>query len=110
MVRQSDDACEEGPHNIQQLRQEYGEKELLNKQEELNAELLRHGESIRYYTVSALPEAENLIKAASLQLKASDTDITQFIQSVNSALSIKKGYLETVYLYNIAVLESELYK
>jgi len=25
-------------------------------------------------------------------------------------LSIKKGYLETVYLYNIAVLESELYK
>ena len=71
---------------------------------------LRHGESIRYYTVSALPEAENLIKAASLQLKASDTDITQFIQSVNSALSIKKGYLETVYLYNIAVLESELYK
>lgn len=97
-------------YHIQLIRQEYGKKELFNKQEELNAELLRHGESIRYYTVSALPEAENLIKAASLQLKASDTDITQFIQSVNSALSIKKGYLETVYLYNIAVLESELYK
>ena len=85
-------------------------RELINKLTELNAELARQGESIRYFTTSALPEAEALIKAAALKLKASDTDIAQFIQSINSALSIKKSYLETVYLYNVAVLETELYK
>ena len=97
-------------YRIQQTQQELNVRELINKLTELNAELARQGESIRYFTTSALPEAEALIKAAALQLKASDTDITQFIQSINSALSIKKSYLETVYLYNVAVLETELYK
>ncbi|MGJ0930832.1 CusA/CzcA family heavy metal efflux RND transporter [Phocaeicola vulgatus] len=82
---------------------------LEQKVSELRAGLRRYGESIRHYTTSALPEAANLIKAADLQFRESETDISQYVQSMNAALEIRKGYIETVYQYNIEALEYELY-
>ena len=40
---------------------------------------------------------------------ANEIDITEFVQSINSARDIKKSYIETVYNYNVSVLELELY-
>lgn len=76
---------------------------------ELRANLLRYGESIRHYTESALAEADNLMKAADLQLRESETDISGYVQSMNAALEIRKGYIEAVYQYNVAAIEYELY-
>ncbi|MEG2574054.1 MAG: hypothetical protein RSA44_05260, partial [Bacteroides sp.] len=76
---------------------------------ELSANLKRYGESVRFYTSSALAEADNLIKTANLQFRESETDITEFVQSMNAAREIKKGYIDAVYQYNIAALEYELY-
>lgn len=85
-------------------------RDLYNKVSETLANLRRQAESLRYYTDSALKEANELMKVANLQLQHSETDITEFVQAVNVARDIRRGYIETMYQYNIAVLEYELFK
>lgn len=84
-------------------------RQLNNKVEELSGALRKEGEHIRYYTTGALPEADALLKSATVQFKESETDITQFVQSLNAAREIRRGYIEAVYAYNISALELELY-
>lgn len=84
-------------------------RQLNNKVEELSVALRKEGEHIRYYTTDALPEADALLKSATVQFKESETDITQFVQSLNAAREIRRGYIEAVYAYNISALELELY-
>lgn len=84
-------------------------RQLNNKVEELSVALRKEGEHIRYYTTGALPEAEALLKSATVQFKESETDITQFVQSLNAAREIRRGYIEAVYSYNISALELDLY-
>lgn len=95
---------------IARTEAEANTRNLYNKVSEAIANLRRQSESLRYYTSSALKEADELMKVASLQLRHSETDITEFIQSVNVARDIRRGYIETVYQYNIAALEYELFK
>ncbi len=95
--------------NIAQTQADANVRELNNRVLELRAGIRRYGESIRFYTATALAEAENLIKTAELQFRESETDITEYVQSMNAAREIKKGYIETVYQYNVAALEYELY-
>lgn len=85
-------------------------RELRNKVSELRSNISRCLESIRYYTTSALPEADALMKTANLQFGENDIDVTQYVQSLNASREIKKGYIDMVYQYNVAVLEYELYK
>lgn len=84
-------------------------RQLNNKVEELSVALRKEGEHIRYYTTGALPEADALLKSATVQFKESEMDITQFVQSLNAAREIRRGYIEAVYVYNISALELELY-
>lgn len=84
-------------------------RQLNNKVEELSVALRKEGENIRYYTTGALPEADALLKSATVQFKESETDITQFVQSLNAAREIRRGYIEAVYSYNISALELDLY-
>lgn len=95
---------------IARMEAEANTRNLYNKVSEAIANLRRQSESLRYYTSSALKEADELMKVASLQLRHSETDITEFIQAVNVARDIRRGYIETVYQYNIAALEYELFK
>lgn len=93
-----------------QIQAEANVRELNNRVSELSASLRRYDESLRFYTSSALKEADELTKAATLQLQQSETSVTEFIQSVTAAREIRRGYIETVYQYNVAVLEYELYR
>lgn len=93
-----------------QIQADANIRELRNKVMELEASLRRYNESLRYYTTSALKEAEELTKAANLQLQQSETGIAEYIQSVTTARDIRRGYIETVYQYNIAALEHELFE
>lgn len=84
-------------------------RQLNNKVDELQALLRKQSESIRYYTTGALPEADALLSSALLLFKESETDITQFVQSLTAARKIRRGYIEAVYYYNVAALELEMY-
>lgn len=83
---------------------------LTNRLTELQARLRQYDDRLRYYVGSALPEAEVLMRAAKLQLANSETSIAEYIMSLNSALEIRRGYIETLNQYNIAALEYELYR
>ena len=95
---------------IARTEAEANTRNLYNKVSEAIANLRCQSESLHYYTSSALKEADELMKVAALQLRHSETDITEFIQAVNVARDIRRGYIETVYQYNIAALEYELFK
>lgn len=95
---------------IARTEAEANTRNLYNKVFEAIANLRRQSESLHYYTSSALKEADELMKVAALQLRHSETDITEFVQAVNVARDIRRGYIETVYQYNIAALEYELFK
>ena len=93
-----------------QIQADANIRELRNKVLELEASLRRYNEILRYYTSSALKEADELTKAANLQLQQSETGIAEYIQSITTARDIRRGYIETVYQYNIAALEYELFR
>jgi cobalt-zinc-cadmium resistance protein CzcA len=82
---------------------------LRNKVTELQSKLKQESDNINYYQTAALPEAESLLKNAQVQFRESETDITQFVQSINSAFDIRRGYIDAVYNYNVSVIELELY-
>ena len=84
---------------IARTEAEANTRNLYNKVSEAIANLRRQSESLHYYTSSALKEADELMKVAALQLRHSETDITEFIQAVNVARDIRRGYIETVYQY-----------
>lgn len=85
-------------------------KAIDNRLTELRFELQRYARSIEFYTSTALREAETLVKSADVELRSAETDISQYIQSLNAALEIRSGYAEAVYRYNVAALEYELYR
>lgn len=94
---------------VARIESEANMRGLDNKVEELQAILRKQSESIRYYTTGALPEADALLQSALLLFRESETDITQFVQSLNAAREIRRGYIEAVYNYNVAALELEMY-
>lgn len=94
---------------IARIEAEANSRELFNKVDELQAALRQQGERIRYYTLHALSEADALFRSATVQFRESETDIVQFVQSMNAVREIRRSYIETVYQYNISALELELY-
>ena len=84
-------------------------RQLSNKVSELQSQLVRQRERLTYYQDAAIKEAEALQNSALKKFQANETNISEFIQSLNAAREIKRGYIETVYAYNITVLELELY-
>lgn len=73
-----------------QIQADANIRELRNKVLELEASLRRYNESLRYYTSSALKEADELTKAADLQLQQSETGIAEYIQSITTAREIRQ--------------------
>lgn len=96
--------------DISRMEADRSIRELHNRVGELRVQLNKYGESVRYYRSSALREAEELMKAADLMFRESETDIVEYIQSLNAVKEIRRGYIEAVYQYNIAALEYELYR
>jgi cobalt-zinc-cadmium resistance protein CzcA len=93
-----------------QIQADSNIREVNNKIAELQASMRRYNESLKYYSSTALKEADELMKSSELQLKNNETSVTEFIQSITAARDIRRGYIETIYNYNIAALEYELYK
>lgn len=85
------------------------QNQLANKVSELQSQLNQQHKRLTYYQDAALNEATSLQHSAVMKFKESEIGISEFIQSLNSAREIRKGYIETVYAYNVTALELELY-
>ena len=95
--------------HIARLEADDNRRQLNNKVVELHNKLRQQQESLNNFTTAALREAGSLQQNALLQFQESEIDIVEFVQSLNSARDIWQNYIETVYDYNISVLELELY-
>lgn len=84
-------------------------KQLKNKIDEIKVKLRQQNESLEYFSNAALEEAKSLHNSTMLKFEESDINITEFVQSLNAVRDIRKSYIETVYNYNVSVIELELY-
>lgn len=84
-------------------------RQLSNKVSELQSQLVRQRERLTYYQNAAVKEADALQNSALNKFQENEINISEFIQSLNAACEIRRGYIETVYSYNVTVLELELY-
>lgn len=94
---------------IAEWQAEQNRVQLNNQVEELYRRARQQQESLDYYSKAALKEAEALQQSALLRFKESEINITDFVQNLNASREIRKNYIETVYAYNVSVLEIELY-
>nr|WP_317308968.1 CusA/CzcA family heavy metal efflux RND transporter [Phocaeicola plebeius] len=94
---------------IAQWEADQNRVQLNNKVEELYRRVRQQQESLDYYTKAALKEADALQESALMKFKESEINITEFVQSLNTSRDIRRNYIETVYAYNVSVLEIELY-
>lgn len=82
---------------------------LNNRIAKLHSQIMQNKNTLEYYTSAALKEAQALTESTLAQFKESEIDIVKLVQSLNTARSIRKSYIESVYSFNISVLEFELY-
>ena len=85
------------------------QRQLNNKVHELQSMLSQQYKRLAYYRDAAINEAMSLEHSALMKLNENETGIYEFIQSLNTARSIRQGYIETVYNYNVTSIELELY-
>lgn len=86
------------------------EQERRNYKGELTAlaqEVDKLGTSLNYYSESALPQAELILKQARLAFRGGEIGYVEFIQALNTASDLRAGYLETLNNYNQAVINLE---
>lgn len=69
------------------------------------AELDQQKEMIKYYTENGKNIAKEIIKTADMSYKNGEIDFYQYIQSLESAVSIDIDYLDSVLSYNKSYLE-----
>lgn len=76
------------------------ETQLANAQQQV----AKFKESLSYYEIDGLANAQIIIDAANSQLINGDIDYLQWVLVVNQAITIKNEYLDTVNNYNKAVI------
>ena len=77
--------------------------------EQLQMKLQRQANSLKYYTDAALKEAGELQRNAILLYEASETSMTDLVQSLHTSINIHKQYIEALQQYNLTAIELELY-
>ena len=82
---------------------------LLQKTEELKLQLKKQQKAIDHYLTVGLQEAEELQRNAQVLYEQQETTATELIQSLTTAYSIRKNYLDALHEYHITLLEIELY-
>jgi cobalt-zinc-cadmium resistance protein CzcA len=70
-------------------------------------ELNKNNNSVDYYEKQAVPEAELIINQATKSYKAGAMDYSDYILSLNRALSIKQNYLDALNNYNQTIISIE---
>ncbi|MBL0745080.1 CusA/CzcA family heavy metal efflux RND transporter [Chryseolinea lacunae] len=73
----------------------------------LVAEWKKHQESLAYYQQSALPQADLILNQSARAYRSGDIGYVEYLQGLNTATALRMGYLETLNLYNQAVLRIE---
>lgn len=83
---------------------EYFSKSLIGNYKVMLGELSKYSASLDYYEKQAVPEADLILKQATLSYKAGAMDYLDYILTLNRALGIRQNYLEALNNYNQTVI------
>jgi cobalt-zinc-cadmium resistance protein CzcA len=86
------------------LQTESVEKQLQGEWRQAVQQFEKHSGSLRYYSSSALPNAQLLLRQSTAAFRAGEIGQADFRLNVQQALSIQEAYLQTVLDYNQSIL------
>lgn len=86
------------------LQAESVEKQLQGEWRQAIQQFEKYSGSLRYYTGSALPNAQLLLRQSTSAFRAGEIGQADFRLNVQQALSIQEAYLQTVLDYNQSIL------
>lgn len=72
---------------------------------ELNNELIKYGESIRFYEETGKQLSEEIVRTTEKSYKVGDINFYEFVLSIENALQLTLDYLDNVAQYNHVALE-----
>ena len=87
----------------QRLAEDYRYR-LTAEQERLRAQLDRYAEALAYYEQEALPLATEMVRMAGQAYRQGEADYLAYLQSLEAARSMRRNWLEQLYLYNQTVI------
>ncbi|MEI8270989.1 MAG: CusA/CzcA family heavy metal efflux RND transporter [Paludibacter sp.] len=89
---------------IAQTNAESYSKSISGSYRSLLLELSKNSNSVDYYERQAIPEADLIISQATKSYKAGAMDYSDYMLSLNRALSIKQNYLDALNSYNQTII------
>ncbi len=95
--------------DIANVNAEYYTKSLTGSYLSLLDEYNKFLGSVNYYEQQAVPEADIIIRQSELSYKAGAMDYLDYVLNLNTALDIKKNYLEALSNYNQTVINIEFF-
>lgn len=87
----------------QQVAEDYRFR-LETTQAQLQAQLRRYDEALRYYEAQALPMATEMVTMAEAAYRQGEADYLAYLQSLETAQSIRRNWLDQLHLYNQTVI------
>jgi cobalt-zinc-cadmium resistance protein CzcA len=93
--------------NIARTNAENYTKSITGSFQSLLDEYNKYTSSVDYYEKQAVPEADLIIKQASLSYKAGALDYLDYILTLNRALSIRQNYLDALNDFNQTIIAIE---
>jgi cobalt-zinc-cadmium resistance protein CzcA len=78
---------------------------LMNHFKQLQSQYEHYQQTVAYYETTALPNAMNISKTASLQLSNGDINYLQWVQLIQQSTTVKAAYIEALKEMNSAVIQ-----
>jgi cobalt-zinc-cadmium resistance protein CzcA len=86
---------------------QYYHKTLQGQYQQANQEYSKNKNSLDYYTTSALPNAELILKQSQTAFRNGEIGYAEYLLGVQKAIAIKEGHLETLNDYNQSIIYIE---
>jgi cobalt-zinc-cadmium resistance protein CzcA len=83
--------------------------ELEQTLDELKIKLDKEFINVVYFRENALPQAELMLKTATLKLEKEEIEYFEYLQSISEVMKIKQEYLNSLLNYNLTAIELEYY-
>lgn len=89
------------------MQADYTAKQLYGEWDKALQQFEKYRHSLDYYTRSAIPNAELLLRQSTIAYRAGDISQADYRLNVQQALGIEEAYLQTLLSYNLSVLTLE---
>jgi len=93
--------------DIAKTNADYYAKTISGNYQSLIDEYNKFGSSVEYYQKQAVPEADLIIKQATMSYKAGALDYLDYILTLNRALTIRQNYLDALNSFNQTIISIE---